>query len=130
MKEITVAAGVILQNGRILLAQRPPSDPMEDYWEFPGGKLEPGESPEEALTRELKEELGVEILVQEHLGTTLTPQPGRVIRLEAYLCLILQGTPQTHFHDAIEWVAPGDLKNYKMPPADLPFLDILGKRHI
>lgn len=114
---VRVAAAVITRaDGAVLIARRRPGLAHAGLWEFPGGKLEPGEAPEACLARELREELGVEVAVGAHLAT------GRdgPIELLGYSASLVAGVPQLSDHDAIAWVAPADLAGFAMPPADLP----------
>lgn len=114
---IRVAAAVIVRaDGALLLARRAQGKAHSGLWEFPGGKLEPGESPEACLARELYEEFGVEAEVGAYLAT------GRAgpIELLGYWARIVAGEPRLTDHDALAWVAPADLGRYPMPPADLP----------
>jgi 8-oxo-dGTP diphosphatase len=120
---IDVVAGLILDDAGLLLAcKRPEGKHLGGKWEFPGGKLEPGEDPATALIRELEEELG--ILVE--TGTALTPvvwDYGRgPIRLHPLLCHIRSGTPHPHEHSEIRWCAPDDLATLDWAEADVPIL--------
>jgi 8-oxo-dGTP diphosphatase len=114
---IRVAAAVIVRaDGAVLLARRRQGKSHAGLWEFPGGKLEPGETPEACLARELREEFGVEAEVGEHVAS------GRAgtIELLGYWARIVAGEPRLSDHDAIAWVVPRLLTSYAMPPADLP----------
>ncbi len=114
---VRVAAAVIVgENGAVLLARRRAGRTHAGLWEFPGGKLEPGETPEVCLARELREELGVEVEVGGYIASGRTGE----IELLGYRARIVAGEPRLSDHDAIAWVAPGQLAGYAMPPADLP----------
>jgi 8-oxo-dGTP diphosphatase len=127
-KLILVAACALIDpDGRVLIAQRPPDKAMAGLWEFPGGKVEPGERPEEALIRELREELG--IAVQEACLAPFTfasyTYPDFQLLMPLYVCRRWEGTPTAHEHVAIKWVRPRDLPSWPMPPADLPLIPML-----
>ncbi|NTU85580.1 MAG: (deoxy)nucleoside triphosphate pyrophosphohydrolase [Chloroflexales bacterium] len=114
---IRVAAAVITRaDGAVLLARRRAGKAHAGLWEFPGGKLEPGETPEQCLARELREELGVAVVVGAYVATGLDGP----VKLLGYRARILSGEPRLTDHDALAWVAPPDLGAYPLPPADLP----------
>lgn len=120
---IDVVAGLILDEaGRLLACKRPEGKHLGGKWEFPGGKLEAGESPEQALVRELEEELGIRI----EAGAVLTPvvwDYGRgPIRLHPFVCRILGGELHPHEHSEIRWCSPDELKELDWAEADLPIL--------
>jgi 8-oxo-dGTP diphosphatase len=115
-----VAAAVLTRaDGAVLIARRRPGGPHGGLWEFPGGKVEPGETPEQCLARELREELGVEAAV----GPFLAAGSDGVIELLGYRARILAGEPALSDHDALAWVAPADLARFPMPPADGPIAE-------
>ena len=123
-----VMAGVLRDaQGRVLLAQRPPGKHLAGMWEFPGGKLEPGESPELALVRELREELAIEIRPQD--GTPLIRIPWRYgergLLLDAWLFTRWQGVPQSLEGQALQWRMPGEVELATLAPADRPILQAL-----
>ncbi|MFL5236872.1 MAG: (deoxy)nucleoside triphosphate pyrophosphohydrolase [Rhizomicrobium sp.] len=124
---LIVACGLIDPDGRVLIAQRPPKKEMAGLWEFPGGKVEPQERPEEALIRELKEELG--IAVQEPCLAPFTfashSYPGFHLLMPLFVCRRWYGTPVPLEHTALKWVRPRDLPSYPMPPADVPLIPML-----
>ena len=115
---IAVAAGIVCRNGRIMLCQRKDSGPEALKWEFPGGKLEPGETPEQALARELREELDIDARVGRIYDARLTRYPGRDVLLLFYRCALVSGTPRCVDCAAIEWVEPSRLAAYDLAPAD------------
>ena len=122
-----VAVALIDAEGRVLIAQRPRGKEHEGLWEFPGGKVEPGESPEAALVRELREELGVTV-APESLDPLTFSSAGRGQRhllLLLYRCTAWQGEPRALDAAAIHWVLPDALADYDMPPADRPFVSVL-----
>lgn len=126
---IEVVCGVI-EDGRgcFLACLRPQGKHLGGLWEFPGGKVEPGESREAALIRELREELGVEVKV----GAALDPVPWSYdrgdIRLLPFLCVIIGGHPHPIEHERLCWCAPRDFQTLKWAPADLPVLKQLRHR--
>jgi 8-oxo-dGTP diphosphatase len=122
-----VAVALTDAQGRVLIAQRPFGKEYAGLWEFPGGKIEPGESPEAALVRELREELGVTV-VPEQLEPLTFSSAGRGARhllLLLYRCTAWQGEPRALDAAAIRWVLPAALVDYDMPPADRPFVSVL-----
>ncbi|SDQ98011.1 8-oxo-dGTP diphosphatase [Pseudoxanthomonas sp. CF385] len=126
LRSIHVMAAVITDaRGRILLARRTEGRDLAGRWEFPGGKREPGESPEDALVRELREELGIEAQVGEHLISVPQQYPDKRLRLEVRHLTGWKGTPRGHEGQALAWVAPDKLMRYAMPPADRPVVAAL-----
>ena len=128
---LVVAAALIDPDGRVLIAERPPGKAMAGLWEFPGGKIEPGETPETALIRELREELGVTVKPACLAPFTFASHGYAQFHLlmPLYLCRRWEGTPEPREHAAIKWVRPRDLianpDAFPMPPADLPLLPML-----
>ena len=117
---IRVAAAIIREAGRILLVQRPTTAAMGGLWEFPGGKLEPGETPEAALARELVEELDITVQVGPLYHTTDHTYPdGLHVQLAFYSCTIVAGHPRLLWGQALASVAPAELPGYAYPPADV-----------
>ncbi|MGY2052765.1 (deoxy)nucleoside triphosphate pyrophosphohydrolase [Methylobacterium sp. JK268] len=129
---LVVAVALVDTDGRVLLAQRPEGKTLAGLWEFPGGKIEPGERPEETLIRELAEELG--IAVKEACLAPLTfashAYESFHLLMPLYICRRWEGMVQPREGQALRWVRPRDLSTYPMPPADLPLLpalvDLLG----
>ena len=124
-KLVLVAACALIDvDGRILLAQRPAGKPMAGLWEFPGGKVESGERPEDSLIRELKEELG--IIVQEACLAPLTfashAYPEFHLLMPLYVCRRWDGTVTPREGQRLAWVRPNRLRDYPMPPADEPLI--------
>ena len=124
-KTTSVAGGAILENGLILCAQRGPGRTLEGCWEFPGGKIKPGESPSEALRREIFEELDCTVQVLEPVCTTMYTYPFGRIALCVQLCHLAQGRPQRSEHRALRWLTPEDLPHLNWAPADRPAAAIL-----
>lgn len=117
-------AGILRREGKVLLACRPEGDSLAGYWEFPGGKVEPGETDAEALIREMEEELGIQVEVLGPAGVSTTQQGGRIIHLKGYFCTLTSGEPHPHFHQNLAWAEPQELKSYSLAPADIPFLSL------
>ncbi|MBQ8108871.1 MAG: 8-oxo-dGTP diphosphatase MutT [Clostridia bacterium] len=123
---LIVAAAVTLRAGRVMICQRRPDAHNGLKWEFPGGKLEAGESPEAALARELREELGIEARVGRVCDAIYYRYPDRDVLVLFYLCEILSGEPRTLDCNAIEWTAFEDLAGYDFAAADRAFVNRLG----
>jgi len=128
VKTILVAACALIDSdGRVLLAQRPEAKVMAGLWEFPGGKVEAGERPEESLIRELNEELG--IVVKEECLAPLTfashVYPDFHLLMPLYVCRRWEGFVQGREQQKLKWVRPLELRNYPMPPADEPLISHL-----
>lgn len=124
---LVVAAALVDADGRVLLQQRAPGRHMEGLWEFPGGKVEPGETPEAALIRELAEELGIEsdeacIAPATFASADLS---GRHLLLLLYVCRKWRGQPQPLDATALKWVRPNQMFALEMPPADKPLIALL-----
>lgn len=119
---LVVAAALVDADGRVLICQRPQGKALSGLWEFPGGKLELGETPEAALIRELREELGIEVKAD-----CLAPfvfashaYEGVHLLMPLYLCRRWEGFVQRREHAALAWARPAQLGDYPMPPADVP----------
>jgi 8-oxo-dGTP diphosphatase len=128
MKLVLVAAVALIDpDGRVLLAQRPEGKSMAGLWEFPGGKVEPHETPEAALIRELHEELGIETWSSCLAPLTFASHAYESFHLlmPLYACRRWQGTVTPREGQALKWVRPAALRDYPMPPADLPLIPIL-----
>lgn len=121
---IDVTCGLIERDGRLLVAQRPPGKALAGKWEFPGGKVEPGEAPADCLARELREELGVEVRVGAALPASVHRySPGvRAIRLLPFRCAIAAGEPHAHEHSALRWCTVDEIAALDLATADLPVL--------
>lgn len=128
-QQIHVAAGVILgSDARVLLALRPVHKHQGGLWEFPGGKVEPGESVEAALARELHEELALEVLDCEPLLVTEHDYGDKQVRLDVWLVTQHRGVPQGREGQALAWVALQALPDYAFPAANLPIVTALLQR--
>ena len=119
---LVVACALIDADDRILIAQRPDGKQLEHMWEFPGGKLEKNETPEQALTRELKEELDITVHQTCLAPFTFASHTYEKFHLlmPLYICRKWQGTVRAVEHKALKWVRPHQLADYEMPPADEP----------
>jgi len=124
---LVVAAALVDSDGRVLIAQRPEGKSMAGLWEFPGGKIEADERPEDALIRELKEELGIAVKEACLAPFTFASHTYGAFHLlmPLYVCRRWDGIPQPHHHAALKWVRPKDMKDYPMPAADLPLIPML-----
>ncbi len=124
---LVVAVALVDADGRVLLAQRPEGKALAGLWEFPGGKIEPGERPEATLIRELDEELG--LIVKEPCLAPLTfASHGYAdfhLLMPLYVCRRWEGTPTPREGQALAWVTPSRLRDYPMPPADEPLIPVL-----
>lgn len=119
-----VAAALVDGDGRVLLQQRPAGKALAGLWEFPGGKLEPGETPEAALVRELQEELAITVAAEalEPAGFATEPLSGRHLLLLLYVIRAWSGTPVALEADGLTWCQPADMHGWPMPPADGPLV--------
>lgn len=128
MKIVLVSAVALVDpDGRVLLAQRPEGKSMAGLWEFPGGKVEPGESPEDALIRELHEELGIETWNSCLAPLTFASHGYEDFHLlmPLFICRRWTGVPAAREGQRLKWVRGNQLANHPMPPADIPLIPIL-----
>lgn len=128
MKVLLVSAVALIDvDGRVLLAQRPAGKSLAGLWEFPGGKVDPGETPEIALIRELQEELGIDTWASCLAPLTFASHTHDDFHLlmPLYACRKWNGTPQGREGQTLKWVRANDLAQYPMPPADIPLIPIL-----
>ena len=124
-----VVAAILCREGRILLGRRAPGKTLAGCWEFPGGKIEPGESPAVALRRELKEELAIDIdSVREWMTTRHVYDFGEIELVAVLARCLTGGDLQSTDHDRLDWVKPEDLLTYNLAPADRPIANILRRR--
>ncbi len=127
MKTIEVVAAVISESGRIFATQRGYGD-FKDMWEFPGGKMEPGESREAALVREIKEELDTEISVDEFLCTVDYDYPSFHLTMHCFICSVVSGDLDLREHEAARWLSADELFDVDWLPADIDVVKALGQR--
>lgn len=122
---IIVTAALIEQNGKWLIARRKADRKMGGYWEFPGGKLEANETPEQCLQRELREELCIETAIGDVLAAADFEFQGTVYHIVAYGVVHISGKIVLTDHDALVWVTPADLRHYRLTPADRDIVEQL-----
>jgi 8-oxo-dGTP diphosphatase len=126
MRQIDVVGAVIVdQDQGFLCAQRGKNMSQSGFWEFPGGKVEPGENPEQALVREIQEELGCLIRVHDLLVDTIYTYPHALVHLMTYRASVVSGTPMAKEHEQLKWVKRGDLAKLQWAPADLATVNYL-----
>jgi len=124
---LVVAAALTDRDGRVLLTERPEGKTMAGLWEFPGGKLMPGETPEAALLRELKEELDIDTEASCLAPLTFASHAYADFHLlmPLYVCRVWRGVPRPIEGQRLAWVRPNDMRNWPMPPADRPLVAML-----
>lgn len=127
MKQIEVVAAILHHNGRYFATQRGYGE-FEGWWEFPGGKIESGETPEQALQREIQEELGVDIVVGEKLCVTEHDYPVFHLTMHCYLCTLADGQIELREHKSAVWLKPQELDTPNWLPADREVVGILSRR--
>ena len=122
MKTIEVAAAIIIKEGKVFATQRGYGE-WQGWWEFPGGKIEPGECPQDALKREIKEELDAEIEVGDLLETVEWDYPAFHLTMHCYICTLTSESMHLNEHEASAWLTKETLKSVKWLPADIVLLD-------
>jgi 8-oxo-dGTP diphosphatase len=122
---VRVTAAIIVSDGRILIAQRHANDRLAGRWEFPGGKVEAGETPDQCLKRELWEELEMDAVIGDYLGSSIYHYDHISIELMAYRAFWNGASFRLVFHQACQWVRPDQLSDFAFTPADLPFVQRL-----
>lgn len=120
-----VTAGIVERDGRLLIARRRPGKHMAGKWEFPGGKIEPGESPEQSLARELEEELALRARIGELLCRATYEGDGVSLELLVYRVAFFEGTPVLREHQEIRWVLPSELRSYELADSDRKVVETL-----
>lgn len=125
MSVIRVVLAWLVRDGRVLLTRRPPGTPLAGLWEFPGGKVEAGETPQAALIRELEEEIGVTVTVGAEIACTQFAYPDRTVELHLYRCTLETGEPRPCQVAAARWVSLTELRDCPMPPANSALLNAL-----
>jgi len=129
MKTIDVTAAVIEQNGKFLIAKRKKGKHLENKWEFPGGKIEPGESPEKCLVRELREKFDIVAEIADFITESVFDYGDRKIRLLGYHAKYISGEFRLNAHDDIKWVFANEFVRFDFAAADLPLIDKLLTLH-
>lgn len=124
---IEVAAAILRRGDTILIAQRHEHDHLANFWEFPGGKREPGETFEQCLARELQEELGVTVRAGRLVHDVTHSYPERTVRLCFFECELLDGEPKPLDCQDCRWITVAELRRYKFPPADDELIELLTK---
>lgn len=128
MKQIEVVAAIIVDSENRIFATQRGSGDWKDWWEFPGGKIEPGETPEQALKREIWEELETRIAVGERIHTVEWDYPKFHLTMHCYLCTIESGSLTLLEHEAARWLAPDELDSVQWLPADWEVIEMLKKK--
>ena len=128
MATIDVAAGLIFHQGKLLIAQRFPGAHLGGFWEFPGGKVEPGETFGECLAREIREELAIEVKVLEEVTEVTHEYPGKSVHLRFFRCAFLTGDLKAIGCAAFAWIQRQELADYQFPGADLEIIGLLSQR--
>jgi len=128
-KQVEVVGAVIVRDGKILCAQRGANGALGGKWEFPGGKIEPGEDARQALVRELNEELGCEVEVGDFVTRTTYDYPFATVSLTTFRCKLVSGEPELTEHEAVVWLDPQELLILDWAPADVPAVEILVQEH-
>ena len=128
--KVQVTAAILVKNGRIIIAQRKSDDHLAGKWEFPGGKIEAGETPQACLKRELKEEFQIEVSVGEFLGSNVYHYEHISIELLVYRTCWDSGDIKLRDHTACRWISPAALGQYDFAPADIPFVEKLRRGEI
>ena len=127
-KHIHVVGAVILSLGKVLCVQRGPTGTLPGLWEFPGGKLETGETAEDALKREIVEELECLVAVGEKITRTTHEYSFGIVHLTTFYCELIDGSPQLSEHSDMAWRDPSDLRDLAWAPADLPAVQLIEQR--
>ena len=122
---IEVAAGLVVRGGRYLIAKRKAGTHLGGLWEFPGGKREPGESLEDCLRRELREELGIDVTPPVHFRVIRHEYREKTVELHFFRCTVRRGEAVALDCEEVRWVMPNEMANYEFPPADRPLIEAL-----
>lgn len=129
-KNIHVVGAVITDGEKILCAQRGTEKALPELWEFPGGKIEENETPQEALRREIKEEMHCEIEIGDQVEHTVYEYDFGIVHLTTFYCKLLEGTPVLTEHIAIDWLKPSELKQVEWAPADIPAIEKIARTFV
>ncbi|HWB55102.1 MAG TPA: 8-oxo-dGTP diphosphatase MutT [Tepidisphaeraceae bacterium] len=125
MKQVDVAIGIVFRGRDLLICQRRAGGTFADFWEFPGGKIEAGESPELCVVRELREELNIEVEPTRALDVICYTYPAFAVRLHPFICRMVSGTPSPIECQQVLWVRSDELSQYPFPDANRSLLDKL-----
>jgi len=128
MKSVTAA--ILIKDNKILIAKRKINDKLAGKWEFPGGTIEDGETPEECLKREMKEEFDIDVSVGDSLGESIYHYSQEAIQLLAYRSYWKSGVMEPQAHDEYRWVTIDEIDTYDFAPADIPFVDKIRRKEI
>lgn len=127
-KIVDVVGAVVVSSGKVLCVQRGPHGALPGLWEFPGGKIEPGETAQEALRREIAEELECQVTVGEKVTTTRHEYPFGTVHLTTFYCELTDGSPRLSEHSDMAWRNPADLRELAWAPADIPAIQHIEQR--
>lgn len=126
-KDIHVVGAVIIEDGKVMCAQRGPAKSLPYKWEFPGGKIEKGESPQESLMREINEEMECDVKVGKQVEHTVYEYDFGIVHLTTYYCELVEGKPVLTEHISIKWLSPSELGSLDWAPADIPAIEKLSR---
>ena len=129
-KELFVVAAAIIKDNKVFSAQRGNKGKTAFKWEFPGGKIEPGESPEQALARELREELSINVEVHELITAIVDEYEDVILHIDTYRCSLISGTPTLSEHINMAWSDKNELDKLGFSPADKPTLEKIKKEYL
>lgn len=124
-KRINVTGAVLTDGNKILAARRGPGKALAGYWEFPGGKVEDGETLKESLARELREELLIDASIGDHITTTEHEYDFGIVVLSTFYCTVQSGEPQLTEHEEVRWISPDELRDLEWAPADVPAVNLI-----
>lgn len=120
---VKVVVAILKKEDKILIAKKREGKPLAGLWEFPGGKIEEGETPEESIIRELMEEMNIKVRVNEYVGESIYDYgDGKIISLKGFTAEIIEGNIKLTDHDEYKWVTLEEIYNYKVAPADIPLI--------
>ena len=124
---IEVTAAIIEEGDKFLIARRAKGKHLSGFWEFPGGKIEEGETAEACLLRELNEEFQINVFIDSYVGESYYNYPSKKINLKAFTCKIISGEIKLIDHDKVEWITIEEINKYKFAPEDLPLIPLYDK---
>ena len=127
---IQVTAAIIVDSAKVFIAKRKPPGRMPGMWEFPGGKIEKGETPEQCLKRELQEEFGIDVVVGQYVGISIYQYDFYTVELIAYRIKTIAGEIRLNAHADTAWAEPKNLSGYEFVPADIPFVEMIRRGEI